>query len=208
MNNPAKEDDINLQVVSRQRVADHGEVYTAEREVKAMVDLVKHEAERVDARFLEPACGTGNFLVEVLERKLKIVRQKYSRSKFDLEQYMLLAISSIYGIDLLPDNVVQCRKRLLELASELSNEGKKAATHILTKNIVCGNALSLEGIVFTEWSPVGVGKVKRRDFAFHELVAQASITELPLFSDLGEAVFIPEAIKEYPVTSFLKVCDA
>ena len=208
MINLEKGDISDSQVVSRKRVVDHGEVYTAEREVKAMVDLVKHEAERVDARFLEPACGTGNFLVEVLGRKLKIVRQKYSKNKFDFEQYTLLAISSIYGIDLLPDNVAQCRKRLLELTTGLSDEARTAATHILLKNIVCGDALSLEGIVFTEWSPVGVGKVKRRDFSFHELVAQASITELPLFSDLGEAVFIPEAIREYPVTSFLKVCDA
>jgi hypothetical protein len=203
-----KESSSESQVVSRQRVVDHGEVYTAQREVMAMVDLVNHEAERVDARFLEPACGTGNFLVEVLERKLKAVFQKYSKDKFDLEQYTLLAVSSIYGIDLLFDNVERCRKRLLDLTTGLSDEGKKAAAHILSKNIVCGDALSLKGIVFTEWSPVGAGKVKRRDFAFHELVAQASITELPLFSDLGEEVFIPEAIKEYPVISFLKICDA
>ena len=208
MDNQIKESPVDSQVVSRQRVIDHGEVYTAEREVNAMMNLVKNEAERIDARFLEPACGTGNFLVEVLRRKLKTVHSKYSKDKFDLEQYTLLALSSIYGIDLLLDNVVQCRERLLDLTTNLSDQGKKAATYILSKNIVCGDALSLKGIVLTEWSPVGAGKVKRRDFAFHELVAQASITELPLFSDLGEEVFIPEAIREYPVTSFLKVCDA
>jgi hypothetical protein len=208
MNNQIEKSSTESQVVSRQRVVNHGEVYTAEREVNAMVDLVKHEAERIDSRFLEPACGTGNFLVEVLKRKLNTVHSKYSKDKFDLEQYTLLALSSIYGIDLLPDNVTKCRKRLLDSITSLSEEGKKAATHILSKNIVCGDALSLKDIVFTEWSPVGAGKVKRRDFAFHELVAQASITELPLFSDLGEEVFIPESVKEYPVTSFLKVCDA
>lgn len=208
MSNQLKQQPLDSQVVSRNRVTNHGEVYTNPREVNAMLDLVKHESERIDSRFLEPACGSGNFLIEVLNRKLDSVNRKYSKNKFDLEQYTLLAVSSIYGIDLLPDNVDQCRKRLLDSIIGLSEEGKKVAAHILSKNIVCGDALSLKDIVFTEWSPVGAGKVKRRDFAFHELVAQASITELPLFSDLGEEVFIPESIKEYPVTSFLKVCDA
>jgi len=68
------------QVKSRQRVQDHGEVFTNEREVNAMLDMVKQETERIESRFLEPACGDGNFLAEVLRRKLAVVNARYRRS--------------------------------------------------------------------------------------------------------------------------------
>jgi hypothetical protein len=101
------------QVKSRQRVADHGEVFTNEREVNAMLDLVKHETERIDSRFLEPACGNGNFLVAVLRRKLVEVERRYSSSQLEFERYSIVAVSSLYGIDLMPDNVTECINRLL-----------------------------------------------------------------------------------------------
>jgi len=82
------------QVKSKERVADHGEVFTAEREVNAMLDLVKHETERIESRFLEPACGTGNFLLEILSRKLSVVKANYRKSKSEYERYALLAVSS------------------------------------------------------------------------------------------------------------------
>ena len=100
------------QVISKQRVTDHGEVLTSKREVNAMLDLVKSETERIDSRFLEPACGTGNFLTEILERKLRVVEARYGKSQLDYERYAILAVSSIYGIDILKDNVQQCRQRL------------------------------------------------------------------------------------------------
>ena len=103
------------QVKSRQRVADHGEVFTAEREVKAMCDLVKQETERIDSRFLEPACGDGNFLAEILARKLAIVKKKYKRSAYDWERNSLLALGSMYGVDILLDNAKACRERLYEI---------------------------------------------------------------------------------------------
>ncbi len=106
---------MNKQVKSRQRVADHGEVFTAEREVKAMCDLVLPETQRIDSRFLEPACGDGNFLAEVLSRKLAVVRKKYRRSTIDYEMNSLLAVSSLYGVDILADNVAACRERLYKL---------------------------------------------------------------------------------------------
>ncbi len=208
MANHLAEDKMNSHVVSKRRVEDHGEVFTPEREVHAMLDLVAHECERVDSKFLEPACGTGNFLVQILKRKLSIVDAKYSRSAFDRNQYTLLAVSSIYGIDLLPDNVEQCKKRLLGLIENSDEEVQLACKYILSKNIVCGDALSFKGIIFPEWSPVGGGRVKRRDFAFHQLVAQASITESPLFSDLGDEVFLPEPVKDYPLINFYRVFDA
>jgi SAM-dependent methyltransferase len=214
---------MNKQVVSKQRVADHGEVLTGRREVNAMLDLVKSETERIDSRFLEPACGTGNFLAEILERKLRVVEARYGTSQLDFERYAILAVSSVYGIDILEDNVQQCRQRLfgifdllyLRLFKGKSNDDcRESVRYILERNIIHGDALSLKTvednptpIVFSEWSPVNGSMLKRRDFTFHGLLAHAAIKEMPLFSDLGEDAFIPTPEKEYPPTHFLKVAD-
>jgi SAM-dependent methyltransferase len=211
------------QVVSKRRVADHGEVYTGKREVNAMLDLVKSETERIDSRFLEPACGTGNFLTEILERKLRVVEARYGKSQLDYERYAILAVSSIYGIDILEDNVQQCRQRLfgifdlyyLRLFKNKTNDDcRESVRYILERNIIHGDALSLKTvgdnpkpIVFSEWSPVNGSMLKRRDFTFHGLLEHASMKELPLFSDLGEDVFIPTPEKEYPLSHFLEVAD-
>ena len=114
-------DEQEKQVVSKQRVADHGEVYTAKREVNAMLDLVKEETERIDSRFLEPACGTGNFLVEILNRKMEAVRKKFSKNRYEYDLASAQAVSSMYGVELLPDNVETCRQRLLEVFKEQYN---------------------------------------------------------------------------------------
>ncbi len=211
------------QVISKQRVADHGEVLTSKREVNAMLDLVKSETERIDSRFLEPACGTGNFLTEILERKLRVVEARYGKSQLDYERYAILAVSSIYGIDILKDNVQQCRQRLfgifdlayLRLFKNKTNDNcRESIRYILERNIIHGDALSLKTvgdnpkpIVFSEWSPVNGSMLKRRDFTFRGLLEHASMKELPLFSDLGEDVFIPTPEKEYPLTHFLEVAD-
>jgi len=207
-------------IVSKERIADHGEVYTRKREVEAMLDLVKHETERVDSRFLEPACGSGNFLAEILDRKLRAVRERYRRSPVEFERYTLLAVSSIYGIDILEDNVIECRHRLFAIverhfATLFRDDFLRTIRFVLERNIIWGDALSLmtvtdppKPIVFSEWSFVNGSKVKRRDFAFHELLSFAGTKETPLFSDLGEEVFFPEPIKEYPLTHYLKLADA
>lgn len=212
------------QVVSKKRVTDHGEVYTATREVNAMLDLVKQETERIESRFLEPACGTGNFLAEVLERKLRIVESRYSKSQLEYERNTVIAASSIYGIDILEDNVGECRKRLFDIFDQkytslfkeaAKEECRDAIKYILTRNIIWGDALDLktvdrnpQPIVFSEWSPVNGSMIKRRDFTFKGLLDHAAIKELPLFSDLGEDVFIPTPVKEYPLVHFLRVADA
>ncbi|MCK4947829.1 MAG: SAM-dependent DNA methyltransferase [Candidatus Aureabacteria bacterium] len=211
------------QVVSRKRVTDHGEVYTAKREVNAMLDLVKQETERIESRFLEPACGTGNFLAEVLNRKLRVVENRYGKNQLEYERYSVIAVSSIYGIDILEDNIVKCRNRLFDIFNErygnlykeaAKEECVKAIKYILEKNIIWGNALdlktvgkNLQPIVFSEWSPVNGSMFKRRDFTFHGLLNHAAIKELPLFSDLGDDVFIPKPMKEYPLIYFLRVAD-
>jgi hypothetical protein len=212
------------QVVSKERVSDHGEVFTSTREVNAMLDLVKQETERIDSRFLEPACGHGNFLAEILHRKLAIVEAKYGKNQTDFERYAILAISSIYGIDILEDNVRDCRKRLFDIFDDYyarlfkekcKQECRKTAEYILVKNITWGDALSLarvndkkEPIIFSEWSAVNGSMIKRRDFTFHGLLQHEGMKELPLFSDLGEDVFIPQPVKEYPLTHFLRLADA
>jgi len=212
------------QLVSRQRVADHGEVLTAAREVNAMLDLVKPETERIDSRFLEPACGTGNFLTAILERKLGVAEERYCRSQLDYERYAVLAVSSIFGIDILEDNVRQCRHRLYGVfewnytrlfRNRAKNRCRETVRFILDRNIIWGDALSLktvgptpQPIVFSEWSPVNGSMLKRRDFTFHGLLEHAATEELPLFSDLGEDVFIPTPVREYPLTHFLQVADA
>lgn len=207
------------QIVSRQRVTDHGEVYTHEREVNAMLDLVKDQTMRIDARFLEPACGTGNFLVEILRRKLRQVTHKYRKHQLEYERNAIIAISSIYGIELLADNAEACRKRLLEIFTSAYQtnfpqstkpECTHSARHILAHNIICGDALTLktdngEDIIFPEWSAVNGSLLKRRDYVFHALVSKASERELPLFSDLGESAFIPDPVREYPLTHFLEL---
>jgi len=208
-------------IVSKKRVADHGEVLTGKREVNAMLDLVKQETERIDSRFLEPACGNGNFLTVILERKLEVVERRYGKSQLDYERNAILAVSSIYGIDILEDNVQQCLHRLFGVfewnysrlfKNRAKNKCREAVRFILERNIIWGDALTLktvgqkpEYIVFSEWSPVNGSMLKRRDFTFHGLLTHEGIKELPLFSDLGEDVFIPTPVKEYPPTHFLEV---
>lgn len=221
------------QVRTKKRVSDHGEVLTGQREVNAMLDLVNQETERIDSRFLEPACGDGNFLTVILERKLAVVEKRYGKSQLDFERYAVLAVSSIYGIDILADNVRDCRRRLLEVFDSRYTRLFKAATKnkcretvrfILERNIVWGDALTLRTvdekprfIVFSEWSPVNGSMLKRRDFTFsellrHEQAMQAPLFpglekewQLPLFSDLGEHVFIPKPEREHRPVHFLEI---
>ena len=172
------------QVKSKQRVAEHGEVFTAEREVKAMCDLVSQECDRIDSRFLEPACGNGNFLAEILTRKLATVKKLYKSNPYDFDRYSVLAVSSIYGVDIMQDNTDECRKRLYKIwdkeykavcKKQCNDDTRKSVEYILGKNILCGNALTLMcvdedqqdtdvPIVFPEWSLMLGTKLKRRDF--------------------------------------------
>jgi len=209
-------------VVSRQRVIDHGEVYTPSALVNDMLDLVAHECERIDSRFLEPACGNGNFLAEVLRRKLLTVDKKHARNRNKWERDAILSVCSLYGIDLLPDNIAACRSRLLDdlramherrFKTSLPDDADRVAAYVLSKNIVQGDALTLrttEGrpIVFPEWSPINGFMLKRRDFVYGQLLDHAHTSNLPLFSDLGENVYVPTAIADYAACHYLKVSDA
>ena len=181
---------VKSQTKSKERVRERGEVFTAEREVKAMCDLVKDETERIDSRFLEPACGDGNFLAEILTRKLEVVKRKYKKSTLDYEKNAVLAISSVYGVDIMQDNVLACRDRLFKLwdkeyksvcKKDCNDQTREAVKFILTKNIVCGNALTLkcvdengnetdEPIVFSEWAFITGFQMQRQDYTFAHLL--------------------------------------
>jgi hypothetical protein len=183
-------------VKSKQRVADHGEVFTPTWMVEAMLDLVKGETARIDSRFLEPACGSGNFLVQVLRRKLAAVEAKYGRSDFERRQYALLALMCIYGIELLGDNIGECRANMLEILADYldldeSDDLYRAASYVLSQNIVHGDALKMrthdgQPITFAEWGYLGKGKFQRRDFKLQSLALSSALTEDgSLFAQLG-----------------------
>ena len=179
------------QVKSKQRVAEHGEVFTSLREVNAMLDLVKQETERIESRFLEPACGNGNFLAEILRRKLAVVKARYGKNAPDYERYAVIAVTSIYGVELLYDNTDECRKRLFEIFNkeytanckkEANDETREAVRYILSHNILCGDALTMktaigELIIFAEWSAVNSYMLKRRDFRLDLMLVEDNATQ-------------------------------
>lgn len=193
-------------VKSRKRVADHGEVFTPSWMVDEMLDLVKGETERIDSRFLEPACGSGNFLKSVLARKLAVVNARYGKSEFEKRHHALFALMCIYGIELLEDNIIECRKVLLDifvdfLGVEAEDTWSKAALSVLTANIIQGDALTImtsngDPIEFPEWGYLGSGKFQRRDFRYDSLTQRSSIqgTLFELFEE--HQLFVPT--KTYP----------
>lgn len=199
---------MDTQIKSKERVSAHGEVFTNPREVNAMLDLVKAETERIDSRFLEPACGDGNFLIEILRRKLAICETRVKAKQYTQLQYehdAIWAISSIYGIELLADNAAACRERLLNyfteqyqslFKSKCKENCIEAARYILSKNIIHGDALTYkrvdkpdEWIHISEWSFIGADKVNRRDYEFSYLVGEYESDGL--FSDLPAETYAP-----------------
>ena len=204
-------------IKSRQRVADHGEVFTPAWLVDAMLDLVGEETERIDSRFLEPACGSGNFLVPVLQRKLAAVEAKYSKSSFERRHYALLALMCIYGIELLVDNIAECRANLHDIFTDYLNlDGSddlyRAAFFVLSQNLVHGDALTMRAsdrqpISFAEWGYLGRGKFQRRDFRLDVLTGSSAFSaEGSLFAQLGKhELFTPT--KSYPPMTVKELAD-
>lgn len=211
------------QVKSKQRVADHGEVFTAEREVKAMCDLVKSETERIDSRFLEPACGEGAFLTEILRRKLAVVKRQYGKNPADYERYTVLAITSLYGVDILEDNAAICRQKLYDIwnseytacaKSQANDQCRDVVRFILSKNIICGDSLTMlqndgSPIEFAEWSLVTGDQIKRRDFALNELLdghdEQTSLFRIGWEYNEEVQAFIPSPVREYLLTDYRRL---
>jgi len=207
------------QIKDKSRVSNFGEVLTSKREVLDMLNLVNTETSRLDSRFLEPACGDGNFLTEVLNFKLDILEKNYSKNQYEFEKFSIQIFTSIYGIDILEDNIISARERLFNQYIDLYNKKFKSninqklldcIKYILKLNLVHADALSLKKvkkdkfIIFSEWSLVN-DKIKRRDFEFKNLIDYAPFEKGTLFSDLGDEVIIPSPIKEYPLTHFLDI---
>lgn len=218
---------MSKQVKSKERVADFGEVFTNEREVNAMLDLVKDETENIESTFLEPACGDGNFLIEVLRRKLKVVKERYEKKEEQYEKFSIIAISSIYGVELLQDNVNACIERLFNYWNEeytvnckniQSDTCREACRYILSKNILCGDALTMlknDGtpIIFAEWKLVRGSLLKRRDYELSKILEAEQMVdteEYNLFNfdeDIEQATreSMDKPIKEYPLTDYRMV---
>lgn len=223
---------LKKQIKSRERVAERGEVFTAEREVNAMLDLVKQETERIDSRFLEPACGNGNFLVEILRRKLEVINRQYKKQLSELELQTTIALSSIYGVDIMKDNVEECCQRLLDIVYkwylEVHPQQKAPSqklsdtwSYLLHRNILWGDALTLrepvgnkattaeknnaKPITFSEWSFIR-DMVIRKDYHLAALV-QAQSASVPFVkNDQGNEVFLPpEPICEYRPIHYMKI---
>ena len=207
---------MNNQVKSKSRVTNFGEVNTSEREVNAMLDLVKQETERLDSRFLEPACGDGNFLIEVLNRKLGVLVKKYKKNQYEFERNSVVVVGSIYGDDILADNAQSARDRLFDrfikvyekyFKEYLNDNLIKSIRFILDRNIIHADALTLkqvdneQPVTFSEWSIVN-RKLKRRDFTLSDLLAYSPFEKGTLFSDLGEVVNIPEPIKTHKLVNY------
>lgn len=202
-------------VRSRQRVSDHGEVFTPSWMVESMLDLVKEETERIDSRFLEPACGSGNFLKAVLARKLAAVKQRHGRSEFERCHYALFAVMCTYGIELLGDNVQECRANLRSMFADflkidVDPHWYRAVTRVLEVNIVQGDALSMstptgDPITFPEWGYLGAGKYQRRDFRYEALARQSSTSESPATLFGSENVFTPANV--YPVMTVQEIAQ-
>lgn len=233
---------MSKQMKSKQRVAEHGEVFTAEREVKAMCELVSQECDRIDSRFLEPACGNGNFLTEIITRKLATVKRLYKRNPYDYERYSVVAVSSIYGVDIMQDNTEECRKRLYKIwnkeytlvcKKQCNDETRKSVEYILSKNILCGNALTLMcvdenqqdtsiPIIFPEWSLMLGTKLKRRDFRLDVMLKAGekpkNVKQQSMFDRQDEinqylsqnpvtGEYMAEPICEYPPINYRRIWE-
>jgi len=208
---------MNL-IKSKQRIADHGEVFTPSWMVEAMLDLVKGESERIDSRFLEPACGSGNFLVRILQRKLAAAELKFGKSDFEKRHYALLALMCTYGIELLSDNISECRANMLVIFAdylklEEPDDFYRAAFYVLSQNLVHGDALTMratdgEPITFAEWGYLGKGKFQRRDFRFDALSKSSMLNQKgSLFADVAKhEIFSP--VKTYPPMSVSEIASA
>ncbi len=204
------------QIKSKKRVSEHGEVFTNKKEVNAMINLLPEESMRIESKVLEQACGEGAFLEEILERKFKLLLKKYRRSEYDIQRFTILAISSLYGIDIQEDNVIKCREKLSKISknfyiknvNEWRQEVIDSIDFILSKNIVCGDSLTMKDkhnkpIVFSEWSLVDGWMIKRREYKFDSLFNYGSLYNVDSPTEIAKIIPIP--IQEFPLQNLLRI---
>mgnify|MGYP001276596405 FL=1 len=208
--------------MTKSRIELYGEVFTAAKQVEDMLNLVNEETLRIDSRFLEPACGDGNFLIKVLERKMNLIQKKYLKSQIEFERYSVLALGSLYGVEILQDNLDKCKLRLYDYFLEIYNrcfpksqneEFLGSIKFIIDRNILIGDALTMKtpdgknSIIFSEWSFIKGSLLQRSDYTFSDLLAYKP-EENSLFSDLGEEVIIPPAVKVFKPIHYSKIQNA
>jgi len=212
---------MNTQFRDRKRIADYGEVFTASKEVNEIIDIVEHEAYRVESKFFEPACGNGNFLTEILKRKISTIEKKYAKNQVDFEKNLIISIGSLYGIDILKNNVEESKYRLEEIAiqkyKKLFNKDTKenfikVVKYILNKNIIIGDALTLKSttkkqkpLIFSEWASINGTEIKRKDYVLYKLLDNSEMSRVK--SDEGLIEYIPAPIKEYRKVHYLDIIN-
>jgi hypothetical protein len=208
------------EIVTRKRVVDHGEVFTNPREIRLMMAQIA-EIKLLETRVFEPACGNGNFLYEILNAKLRNLNRSSKAGERQSQQKFVAAVASIYGIDLLKDNVLESRARLQELCEReykrttktpLPTDLGDVLKHILAKNIIRGNSLTLRNIgrsskpiVFSEWIFISRDHVKRRDYELVNLVNQGHLGGVTHLSDLKKNGVIPKPVATFPSRHFLEL---
>ena len=205
---------------NKNRIKDFGEVFTNSREIEAMLNLVKNETQRIDSRFFEPACGDGNFLIKVLERKLDIVEKKYNNSQIEYERYSFQAVCSLYGVEILKDNINSCRNRLYSHFNKIyekfflntsNSKFLSSIRYVISRNILWGDALTLKEpnstkpIIFSEWSFIKGSLVQRSDYTLSDLLSYRPHEEDSLFSEKGEEIIIPPPIKVFKPIKYIDV---
>ncbi len=210
---------MQKQIKNRDRVTKFAEVNTSEKEVNNMLNLVSEETDRLESRFLESACGDGNFLIEILNRKMKVLLKNFKKNQYEFERNSIIVIGSLYGIDILIDNIVIARERLFKkFLSEYKSLFREKTDKkfidsiyfIIEKNLVQGNALTLKKvnsdkpILLSQWSIIE-DKVKRREYSFANLVSYSPFEEDSLFSDLGEEVEIPKTENDYKLIKYNEI---
>jgi len=212
---------MNIQFRDRKRIADYGEVFTASKEVNEIIYIVEHEAYRVESKFFEPACGNGNFLTEILKRKISTIEKKYAKNQVDFEKNLIISIGSLYGIDILKNNVEESKYRLEEIAiqkyKKLFNKDTKenfikVVKYILNKNIIIGDALTLKSttkkqkpLIFSEWASINGTEIKRKDYVLYKLLDNSEMSRVK--SDEGLIEYIPAPIKEYRKVHYLDIIN-
>lgn len=214
---------VNEKIIkSKKRIQNHGEVFTPKRIVKKIFDMpnIREACKNLTSTFLEPAAGEGVFLVEVLNRKMKMVEKNYSNDLTRYENYSLLALSTLYGVELLEDNAQKCamnmyqvyfeayQKQALGHGGKMKNKVLDSAKMIISNNIAQGNFLTKSSangkpIVFSEWKPVNLRqnakaiKVQRTEYTIEDILDGVE-------KDSGEPSIHSEKVEQLDLFDF---CD-
>ena len=191
MNIGVKRGIMERQVKSKQRVSDFGEVYTAHRQVTDMLDLIPAEAVGIDTTYLEPACGNGNFIIEILKRKFALITAK---DPWTYSIFMLRCVASVYGVDIQKDNTMETVDRIVAATEKVYEKAfhrlpntlvTDAVRKIALRNIVWGNTLTGETgdgdpLSFHEWDIREDGSIMSKEYALTDMIRHNGVGTQPM----------------------------